>query len=88
MLLNDQFSLKHHGKVQYFLGIEVTHHQNTYSLTQSQYIFELLDKIDLSDCTSCSTPMASSLKLSNDLGSHLTNLTMYRNTVGALQYLT
>lgn len=87
-LLHSQFALKHPGLVHYFLGLEVTHHHSHYFLSQSKYILDLLDKNDLTDCNACSTPMTSSLKLSKDLGSPLTNPTTYRSTVGALQYLT
>lgn len=87
-LLNAQFALKHPGLVSYFLGLEVTHKNKCYHLTQSQYILELLDKNDLTDCNPCATPMCSSLKLSKDQGIPLTNPTPYRSTVGALQYLT
>lgn len=87
-LLNASFALKHPGKVHYFLGIEVSQAHGTYSLNQSQYILELLDKNDLADCNSCATPMTTALKLSKGQGSPLTNPTPYRSTVGALQYLT
>lgn len=87
-LPNDSFALKHPGKVHYFLGIEVTHSHGSYSLNQSQYILDLLDKNDQADCNDCSTPMTSSLKLSKDRGSPLTNPTPYRSMVGVLQYLT
>lgn len=86
--LNAQFALKHPGLVHYFLGIEVSHGFNSYSLSQSQYINDLLKRHNMFDCNPCSTPMSTSLKLSKDQGVELDNPTIYRSAVGSLQYLT
>lgn len=87
-LLNTKFALKHPGTVSYFLGIDVAFKAGSYSLSESQYILDLLDKHNLFDCNPCATPMFSSLKLSKDQGEALDNPTIYRSAVGALQYLT
>lgn len=86
--LHTQFALKTMGEVHYFLGIEVTKSDGHYTLQQTQYINDLLERTNLSDCNSSSTPMIPSLKLTKDGGEPLDNPTIYRSTVGALQYLT
>lgn len=88
--LNSRFALKHPGSAHYFLGIDVTHSSETgtYSLSQSQYILDLLDRHNLTECNSCTTPMSTALKLSKNHGVALTNPTTYRSVVGSLQYLT
>lgn len=86
--LHSQFALKTMGEVQYFLGIEVTKQNGEYNLHQSQYILDLLERSNLDECNATSTPMLPSLKLTKDGGKPLENLTIYRSTIGALQYLT
>lgn len=86
--LHSQFALKTMGEVHYFLGIEVTRTDGQYNLHQSQYITDLLEKTNLSDCTPVSIPIISAQKLTKGGGVPLDNPTIYRSTVGALQYLT
>ena len=87
--LNSNFSLKQLGQLDYFLGIEV-HHTPTGSvlLTQSKYICDLLHKTDMAEAKPISSPMVTNLKLSKNGDDLLSDPTMYRSVVGALQYAT
>lgn len=76
------------GEVHYFLGIEVIKKNGEYTLHQSQYILDLLERSNLDECNAASTPMLPSLKLTKDGGKPLDNPTIHRSTIGALQYLT
>ncbi|KAL5811427.1 hypothetical protein ACOSQ4_027995 [Xanthoceras sorbifolium] len=86
--LNVQFYLKSLGSLQYFLGFEA--YQNVYglTLTQTKYAWDLLVKTKMTDSKSCSTPLSPNCKLSAFEGSPFDDATLYRSTVGALQYLT
>lgn len=86
--LDSQFALKTLGEVNYFLGIEITKSEGHFYLSQSQYIYELLDRNNLVDCNSAVIPMSSATKLSRSSGVPLENPTIYSSAVGALQYLT
>lgn len=87
--LNSNFSLKQLGQLDYFLGIEV-HHTPTGSvlLTQSKYICDLLHKTDMAEAKPISSPMVTNLRLSKNGDDLLSDPTMYRSVVGALQYPT
>jgi histone deacetylase 1/2 len=88
--LNSDFALKDLGDLHFFLGIEVKKVDDGLLLTQEKYATDLLAKVGMTQCTTCSIPMSSTEKLSltdgNPLGS--TDVTTYRSIVGALQYLT
>lgn len=60
--LNDLFALKYLGKVNYFLGVEVTKTKSTFSLCQYKYLLELLQKTQMLDCKTCATPMGQAIK--------------------------
>jgi histone deacetylase 1/2 len=87
--LNQAFSLKQLGDLDYFLGIEVNHLSNgSLLLTQSKYIRDLLTKTNMIDSAPVNTPMQSTCKLSKTGSPALSDPFMYRSVVGALQYAT
>lgn len=87
--LNQAFSLKQLGKLDFFLGIEVQHLKNgSILLSQSKYIRDLLERASMSSAKGLPTPMVSNLKLSKMGGNHVADPTFYRSIVGALQYAT
>lgn len=71
----------------YFLGIKSHARSNDMILSQSNYIVELLQKFELSNVKPISTPLVSKLYLSAYEGDPLSNLTVYRQMVGDLQYV-
>ncbi|CAJ2642451.1 unnamed protein product [Trifolium pratense] len=87
--LNIKFALKQLGEVDYFLGIEV-HHKPSGGLLlhQSKYVKDLLVKTNMENCKPIGSPMVSSYKLSKFGTDVMTNPTLYRSTVGTLQYAT
>lgn len=87
--LNDDFSLKQLGDLEYFLGIKV-HHQSNGSLllSQSKYIRDLLAKANMSKPKGLPTPMVSNLKLSKYDSDYMVDPSFYRSIVRALQYAT
>ncbi|CAL9005508.1 unnamed protein product [Prunus brigantina] len=84
--LSAKFPVKDLGPLHYFLGLEVTRSARGMFLSQTKYACDLLKKIDFLGASSCSTPLGS-FKLDNS-GDILEDVTFYRSTVGALQYLT
>jgi hypothetical protein len=87
--LDREFPIKDMGRLHYFLGIEVQASSSGLLLSQRKYIQELLTKTNMINCRPISTPMSSSDKISKYDGSPLSSddTTLYRSTVGALQYL-
>ncbi|XP_028053049.1 uncharacterized protein LOC114257489 [Camellia sinensis] len=83
------FSMKELGFVNYFLGISVTKTFVGYVLSQQKYASKILAKAGMNDCKSYSSPMAIKVStLSFDADLPLSQPSIYRSLVGALQYLT
>ncbi|KAH9703865.1 hypothetical protein KPL70_011249 [Citrus sinensis] len=57
-------------------------------LSQSKYIADLLNKVKMQVCTPCSTPMAANVPLTKTDSELFADATLYRSTIGALQYAT
>jgi histone deacetylase 1/2 len=84
------FALKDLGDLHYFLGIEVKKVCNGILLTQQKYTSDLLQWVGMKNCKPMNTPMSTVDKLSIHDGDPLgpKDITEYRSSVGALQYLT
>ncbi|KAL5789447.1 hypothetical protein ACOSQ2_004335 [Xanthoceras sorbifolium] len=87
-VLHSRFALKALGAVNYFLGFEAFRNDHGIYLTQTKYILDLLTKTQLLNSKLCDTPICSSVKLSLYSGKAFADPTLYRSTLGALQYLT
>ncbi|KAJ0787642.1 putative RNA-directed DNA polymerase [Helianthus annuus] len=85
--LHSQFALKDLGALSYFLGVQATFHEDTLHLSQQRYLCDLLQRTGLAECRPLSTPVSSGRQLSRHSGDPLSDPTLYRSTVGALQYL-
>ncbi|KAL5561759.1 hypothetical protein UlMin_031506 [Ulmus minor] len=85
-VLNNSFSLKDLGELNYFLGIEVKTTVEGLHLSQKRYIKDLLIKSKMDNAKPLPTPMVSSLKLtaSDDWGNDLCDR---RSTTGYCFYL-
>ncbi|XP_019054537.1 PREDICTED: uncharacterized protein LOC109115220 [Nelumbo nucifera] len=86
--LSNEFSLHDLGPLHFFLGIQCTQTSTDLHLSQSQYAYEILKHTKMTEANPCSTPMATSTKLVADPSSPFEDPSLFRSTVGALQYLT
>jgi Reverse transcriptase (RNA-dependent DNA polymerase) len=86
--LSSNFLIKDLGDLHYFLGIEVSTHQQELYLTQSRYLISLLQNMNMLGATPCTTLMQAGQQLSKHAGTPLSDPYLYRSTVGALQYAT
>jgi hypothetical protein len=85
--LSRHFPLKDLGALNFFLGISVTRVSAGLHLSQSRYISDLLAHTKMSHAKPITSPMAANVSLSQFSGSNFNDVTLYRSTVGALQYL-
>lgn len=85
--LSTRFSLKEPTDLAYFLGIEATKTSQGLHLMQRKYILDLLQRTNMLDANTITTPMASSPKLSIRTGTQLEDPHEYRRVIGSLQYL-
>jgi histone deacetylase 1/2 len=87
--LRMDFALKDLGSLSYFLGMEVKPVSHGISLSQTQYIIDVLQRVGMGDCKAVTTPLSTSEKLSVSKGELLSDddATRYRSIIGALQYM-
>lgn len=81
------FSLKDHGELLYFLGMEATQTQECLDLTQTKYISDLLFCAKMVNVKLVSTPMSFTVLLEELQGVALMDPTSYQATIGSLQYV-
>ncbi|KAL5548769.1 hypothetical protein UlMin_004000 [Ulmus minor] len=84
--LSSNFALKDLGTLHYFLGLEATRTAENLFLTQTKYIKDILHRVDMTEAKHLATPAATK-QLSLYDGDPFTDETLYRSTVGALQYI-
>ncbi|CAL8999350.1 unnamed protein product, partial [Prunus brigantina] len=86
--LTQEFDMKDLGQLNYFLGLQISYQSTGLFVSQTKYIKELLDKVDLQDSKPCATPCLPYHRLLKDDGKPYSHPKQYRSIVGALQYLT
>uniref|UniRef100_A0A2N9IJX2 Reverse transcriptase Ty1/copia-type domain-containing protein n=1 Tax=Fagus sylvatica TaxID=28930 RepID=A0A2N9IJX2_FAGSY len=86
--LQTTFELKDLGPLHYFLGLQLHYHTTGFSVHQTKYASDLLQRFDMTNCKPSSTPYSSTSRLTKDQGTPLVDPTSFRSLVGALQYLT
>uniref|UniRef100_A0A2N9FEJ6 Reverse transcriptase Ty1/copia-type domain-containing protein n=1 Tax=Fagus sylvatica TaxID=28930 RepID=A0A2N9FEJ6_FAGSY len=87
ILLQSDFAVKDLGKLNYFLGVEVIPNAHGAFLSQQRYILDLLKHTKMIDAKPVSSPMASTTNLTAHEGEAFLDVTLFRSTVGTLQYL-
>ncbi|XP_071705402.1 uncharacterized mitochondrial protein AtMg00810-like [Rutidosis leptorrhynchoides] len=85
--LRKEFHLTDLGKLNYFLGLEVSYHDSGIFLSQLKYAHDILTRAKLLDIKRATTPLSSSAYFTSQ-GTPYSDPTQYRSLVGALQYLT
>ncbi|CAL8080031.1 unnamed protein product [Prunus armeniaca] len=83
------FDMKDIGRLTYFLGLEVHYQDNgDIFVNQAKYARDLFKKAGMDTCKPCLTPIKPHQSVLKDEGTLLSDPTLYRSLVGALQYLT
>ena len=86
--LHHQFALKTLGSVSYFFGFEVLRISSSLHLNQAKYASDLLQKTNMINAKSCPTLMCLGNKFSFHDSEAFPRPSLYRSTIGSLQYLT
>ena len=84
-LLKKVFTMKDLGSANFFLGIELLKTSTCYFLSQSRYALSILKKLKMENTKPVSNPCSFSKTTTSN---YLVDPTLYRSTIGALQYLT
>jgi hypothetical protein len=85
--LSSEFPIKNLGYLSFFLGIEVHYSASGLHLSQQRYIIDILQRTNMHHAKPISSPMSATGPLSKLDGISMDDQTVYRSTVGALQYL-
>ena len=86
--LSKHVEMKDLGKLNYFLGLEITSSSEGYYLSQAKYASDLLTKAGITDSKTSATPLETNSRLTSMDGTPLDDPTIYRQLVGSLVYLT
>jgi hypothetical protein len=86
--LVQNFEMKDLGTLSYFLVLEVTSSGDGYYLSQAKYASDLLSCAGLTDSKTTSSPLETNIKLLATDGEPLSDVTLYRQLMGSLIYLT
>ena len=92
--LAQQFSMKDLGEAQYVLGIQIERNRSarTLSISQAEYVRNVLDRFGMTDCKSVRTPLEISRKLTKEdcppagATTDVAFTRQYQSAVGAIMY--
>jgi Reverse transcriptase (RNA-dependent DNA polymerase) len=87
-MFDQSFTIKDLRNLHFFLGIEVNKHDQGLLLTQSSYIYSILNRAEMQGAKPVTTPMATGTPLSKSFGEPLIDRHLYKSIVRALQYTT
>eukprot|EP00252_Welwitschia_mirabilis_P022462 TRINITY_DN607_c0_g1_i3.p1 TRINITY_DN607_c0_g1~~TRINITY_DN607_c0_g1_i3.p1 ORF type:complete len:1070 (-),score=207.18 TRINITY_DN607_c0_g1_i3:857-3973(-) len=83
-----EFEMTDLGHLSYYLGIQIRQSSKGTSLNQFKYASDMLQRFQMHECKSISTPMATNEKLHKDMEGDLVDEHLYRSMIGSLMYLT
>src|SRR5690606_26155273 len=84
----DKFPVSNHSPLSWFLGIKISQTQNSISISQVQFIKDLLREFGMENAKSVSTPAVPNSKLlPRQVSEAATNVKLYQRAVGKLLYL-
>ena len=82
-----KFEIKELGKLQYFLGIEVSYSRQGIFISQRKYVTDLLEETGKLGCKPVTTPIEPNQKLAEAQEEATVDREMYQRLVGKLIYL-
>ena len=85
--LRCDFAVKDLGSLNFFLGVEILQQSDDILLSQRCYILDLLKRTDMLQAKPISSPMSNSKPLPALDGDVFSDITLFRSTLGSLQYL-
>jgi len=76
------------GKLNFFLGLQIKQTKEGIFINQEKYAKALVKKFKLQDVKTIETPMSTSTKLDKDEKGKNVNISVYRDMISSLLYLT
>jgi hypothetical protein len=87
-ILHDKFLMMDMGPLHFFLVLEISQNSSGIKLSQAKYARDLLERFHMIDCKSSLTSFLSGVKIEDGGETPLVDITLYRQLVGSLLYLT
>ncbi|KAI3758473.1 hypothetical protein L6452_06036 [Arctium lappa] len=87
-LMKSEFEMSLMRELTFFLGLQVKQTSEGTFISQSKYVYEILQKYKLNDSTSMRTPLSTGVKLDTDPSGESVDIKTYRGMIGSLLYLT
>jgi hypothetical protein len=87
-ILHDRFLMMDMGSLHFFLGLEINQGASGIKLSQAKYARDLLKRFHMTNCKFASTPFLLGVKLEDGKETPPVDITLYRQVVGSLLYLT
>ena len=85
--MQKEFEMTDLGKMKFFLGIEVHQSEAGIHICQKKYAKEVLDRFNMKSCNSVKNPIVPGTIVSKE-GIKIADVTLYKQLVGCLMYLT
>lgn len=86
-ILHNAFKIKDHGKLKYFIGLEVAHSEEVIIISQRKYCLDLLEYTRSLAAKPVDTPLNSSIKLYQYQSKPFEDVITYIRLIGRLLYL-
>ncbi|KAK1388363.1 hypothetical protein POM88_016541 [Heracleum sosnowskyi] len=87
-LMQSKYEMSMMGELAFFLGLQVKQVKEGIFLSQTKYMYDLLKKFDLMDCSPAKTPIPTVTKLELNTKEKYVDISSYKGMVGSLLYLT
>ncbi|KAG5870085.1 hypothetical protein JTB14_001141 [Gonioctena quinquepunctata] len=86
--LSSHFRIKDSGETSHCLGMKIAHNKEKgqVTLSQRQYVIDLLNKFGMQDCNPVGTPLDTYVRFENNLQNLIENVP-YQQVIGCLMYL-
>jgi hypothetical protein len=87
-ILHDRFLMTDMGPLHFFLRLKISQDASGIKLSWAKYARYLLEIFHMTDCKSSLTPFIPGVRLEDGRDTPLVDITLYRQLVGSLLYLT
>lgn len=86
--MKQEFEMTDLGQMKFFLGIEVNQSEIGIFICQQKYTREILEQFDMESSKAVTNPMVPSNKLTRNDDGRAVDVTLYKQMIGNLMYLT
>lgn len=86
--MKGRFDITDLGKMRYFLGVEILQREEGIYMCQRKFTREILERFEMDLSNGVSNPIVPGTKVSKKGGGAVLDVTLYKQMIGSLMYLT